>query len=151
MPQILDGWRRSAIGQLGRCPFCMRKAFIAMVAAWGLTALLVNLAAPPGALATFGFAAVVLTLLWVSHLVAFASRISARPTMGDVRGLTSRRAALPLFVKVLAAAALASAAPRIAMACTSMGDVCNSKSECCSESDSCSWVTGCPVGKKCCN
>lgn len=40
---------------------------------------------------------------------------------------------------------------RVKMVCTSLGDECNSYSDCCAgEGTGCGWVSGCPVGKKCC-
>ena len=97
MVQVLSSWLRTAGGQLGRCPFCTHKAFLAMAAAWGLKAVAANFTASPGCSFFTEMIAFGLTLLWATHLVVFAGRTYAQPSVSG----TSRRAVFPLFVKVL--------------------------------------------------
>ena len=144
MLHAMSGWGRRIIGQFGRCPYCMRKAFLAMAAAWGLSAFTMNFADSPSLSVAAELIAATLTLLWAAHILAFASRsafasrISAQLEVGDAQGLVSRRSVLPMFVKVLAVATVASALPRLALAGGCSASCPNGSSS-----------KGCPEGQSC--
>ena len=117
--------------RLGRCPKCMRKAFMAMLATWLVFAAAVGVgAAYLPALALFP--ALATSALWLGHLVLFARRNMAnRIALGSAKTvLSGRRAAIAGFSRGFALAVLAMALP-------STG---RSQSVC-----------GCRVGDVCCN
>lgn len=98
-------------GNLGHCPNCVRKAFLAAASAWCL-ALLIAMAKWPNILPVAMIGAVALTTLWVAHIFAFARKVtvateSRKPNLAT----PSRRALWPLFVRAAAFAAFASALP----------------------------------------
>ncbi len=113
--QFLRRLRISSIGELGRCLFCIRAAFLSAICAWG-TALAVMGTAPRLALApVLAVVAFALTALWLAHLTAFAMR-AARSQSQKVaacsRALTigrTRRELIASFAKAFAGIAMASA------------------------------------------
>jgi hypothetical protein len=99
----------------GRCPRCIRKAFLSALAAWLVTLLAIALGASPLATALFSIAALGFSTLWLAHLIAFASRTSIAATRNatndDYRLLSwSRREAIPRFARALAFAAVSTGA-----------------------------------------
>jgi hypothetical protein len=100
----------------GNCSLCSRKAFLAAATAW----CLVLVAFPFGQIQLTTIALVLaigLSLLWLTHLSAFAlraSRCNANVEAPDLQ----RRAAFPAVARVAAFAALASVAPRLVHAAT---------------------------------
>jgi hypothetical protein len=102
-------------GTLGRCPVCIRAAFLAALAAW-LAALCLLAMRPAAPLAD---AALLLaagaSLLWLSHLAAFAGRAarcraaSATLSADGTVERPSRREALAVFARAFAYAAVMSA------------------------------------------
>ena len=99
---------------LGHCPICTRKAFLTAAGAWMVMALSVGLGEPSWFVSLLETGAVGLTTLWVAHLAAFAKK-SEVVTRGEGPDL-ARRAVVPTFARTLAAAALASTLPRLALA-----------------------------------
>lgn len=64
---------------LGRCPKCMRKAFLATFAAWAIAIITVAVSGSPWAVASTTIAALGLTALWLAHIWAFALRTTKAP------------------------------------------------------------------------
>jgi hypothetical protein len=118
MLQVMAEWLRTAGAGLGRCPFCAQKAFFAMVTAWVANTLIVHLIQSPALPIATRLVALGMTLLWASHLLAYAGRVSANRSDSDAQRLTSRRSVLPLFAKTVVAATIISTIPRLALAST---------------------------------
>ena len=143
--------------RLGRCPRCMRMAFHAAFAGWGLVPISFLLNA--GQLTRVAaLLAVGLTALWIAHLVAFASR---RETVGahETADLPTRRAAIMGFSRAFALILLATALPgrgRAQSVCgCRVGDVCCNKQtrvtyECQTTSNGCTqWILkGAPCNRE---
>ena len=87
-----DRMLRSFVGLLnrilGRCPRCMRQAFLAALGAWGLAAALIALDVGSWMATPMVVVAIGLTGLWLAHVAAFALRVamSARHAEVDSRG-----------------------------------------------------------------
>jgi hypothetical protein len=116
MPTTVQGVSTFIRGDLGHCSRCTRKAFLAAVSAWVTTAIALW-AEWPQALAIAEVISVGLTALWITHLLAFAGKVSRegheiRPELLN----PSRRAFLPMFARTLAFAAVASTVPQLAFA-----------------------------------
>jgi hypothetical protein len=139
-----------SLNKLGRCRACIRKAFLAAMIGWILTC--VTLVAPQSSMLSLPaeIGAGGLTLLWMAHLLVYASRFKPpqKASISPVRGfapsvsedqppftvavrrdvpLLSRRAVMPLFVRALLFGAMTSVIPSLARAdglgpCG--GDVC---------------------------
>jgi hypothetical protein len=95
-------------GNFGHCPFCMRKAFQAASAAWAALVIVAIFLDIPLLLAAIAVGAVGLTSLWLTHIIAFARKISfafKRPAHG-------RYGARSGLARSLAVAAALSAVPR---------------------------------------
>lgn len=103
----LHHWTR-----LGRCRACMRTAFL-FAAVSLLTAAAITAAGLGAPLLIFGWtAAVVLTMLWLGHIVVFSSRaVRALPGMPDGADLPRRRLLLA-FLRTLIFAAAVTSLPR---------------------------------------
>ena len=100
---------------LGHCPFCIRKAFLGGMAAW--TCYLMStfwLGDPKWAILLEGLS-VMLTLLWISHSVVFAMKVSGRSKENQVSRV-ERRALIGGFARAFAFVTLTSAAPRLVLA-----------------------------------
>jgi hypothetical protein len=71
--------RLPLFGRLGTCGRCLRKAFVASGATWGLalSVMLFGSEYSTGLVALL-VAAIILTLLWIAHLIAFARRTTMR-------------------------------------------------------------------------
>jgi hypothetical protein len=113
MPQFLTGRLKGLASSLGRCPFCMQKAFLVMGAAWGVTALTMSFAGPLELSLAAGVIAVITTILWAAHAFTFIVRRKSRTSAVH---FGSRRSALPILAKGLALALLASTVPGLAAA-----------------------------------
>jgi hypothetical protein len=112
-----------ADAKLGRCSRCIRKSFVAAAAGFLTLALINQIAIASRFLIPVEIVTLMLSVLWIAHLVAWAKRAgatqesaAARETQKSDTRLLSRRAALPVFAKSLAAIAIASALPRLANA-----------------------------------
>lgn len=128
------------VTNIGRCPYCMRKAFLSMMASCAILIVLLVFSVPNLLLASAGAVTIVLTALWLSHVTSYAIRASAKPVVKAV-DVSARRSAFKLFAKALAGAALATAAPRIALA-----------GSCSTTCGSTRYSTSCPDGHQCnCN
>jgi len=97
---------------LGSCSFCVRTAFRAAVAGWGITLLV----AAVGGTTFFTLAIVgasALTALWLVHIVAYATKVTLKEHRPSVHPqfAESRRAFFPLFIRTVCAIAIVSAAP----------------------------------------
>ena len=118
---IFDSVASLAGAKLGRCVFCMRKSFTAALIAW--VAILGAVQFPvlrvnSGLVGISMAVALTLTLLWLSHLVAAASR-STGSTLSEeaLSGYQlSRRNSLLLLAKSFAVAAIWSAMPHSMLA-----------------------------------
>lgn len=115
LPNTVEQFRR-IIRQIGSCPFCTRKAFLAMAASWIVTAAIMTISDLPTLSLTSLVIAATLTALWASHLVAYANRISTKTMADDVQRYITRRNIIPLYAKILAAAAITSMIPKLAFA-----------------------------------
>lgn len=100
---------------LGNCSFCIRAAFRAAAAGWGVT-LLVAALGWPAILTLAIIGATALTVLWAAHLLVHARKIILAESLEVVQPevLVSRRATFPLFIRTVCAAAVMSAAPALA-------------------------------------
>jgi hypothetical protein len=124
---------------IGRCSYCMRKAFLAMMASWAILVALIEFSLPGMLLVPVGVISIALTALWLLHVITYASRASAKPL--DAAEVTARREVFNLFAKALAGAALATALPRLALA-----------GSCSTTCGSTRYSTSCPDGHQCnCN
>lgn len=108
---------------LGRCPRCMRLAFLAFAGA-GLAAGLLRAAHLPGAVAAGGLA-LGLCLLWIAHGWAFTRRALRATARLHAPGRTppapapapwTRRRVVAAFLRVMVFSALSAALPRTALA-----------------------------------
>lgn len=128
---------------LGRCPRCMRKSFLAALGAWVLAFAAGATVGPATAVATAcGAAALGLSGLWLAHVVAFASRMTAataRNLAGDARPgtpagrarLRTRREIAVEFARTAAFVALATAlSTKVALACVQPPKRCSANSDC---------------------
>ena len=113
--------RRLVDANLGRCPKCMRISFLASLAAWALL-VAVNLIDDQSAFtAVATISALAFTVLWIAHLVAYATRAamgSDKPNDRSVEptAVLSRRQIIPIFARALGAVALSTALPATAFA-----------------------------------
>jgi hypothetical protein len=104
---------------LGRCPRCIRASLVAAAAAWTALGFTYYLASDLRlSLWILGFLGTVLTALWVTHVVVYAARSSARMLehgrSSENPGIDrSRRAVLPTFAKAFVGIAVATAFPRV--------------------------------------
>ena len=99
---------------LGRCPRCMRQSLLAALAMWVFAAALgASLGANFMAWAAGG-AALAATLLWASHLLAYALR-SARAPQDDA-ALASRRRFATNLLRAAGVMAAVTALPNLARA-----------------------------------
>jgi hypothetical protein len=114
------------LGNLGGCVVRIRKSFRVAVGAWGL-ALAVSISPLSSYLLPTAIVATAITLLWIAHLLAFASRARypsaekptqriTEPSPASAQAIESRRSVMPLFAKALIFGAFVSTAPRSAMA-----------------------------------
>jgi hypothetical protein len=100
---------------LGRCRNCIRTAFIACSFSW--FAVWVAERVFPSELGFLPLAiGVTLTMLWVGHVIAFASRTTGAEKNPFGRTFVSRRSLWPLFFRAAASAALVSALGNTALA-----------------------------------
>lgn len=114
MPSLLVSSVMRFWGYLGFCPVCRRQAFLAALASWVITTVAFSMYGTNAFVLMLGGLSVFPTSLWLLHLFAFAKKTidhegSAEPNL-------DRRAVMPLFLKLLAAAAFASALPSAANA-----------------------------------
>lgn len=146
---MLEQVTRWSASYLGVCGKCMRQSFLAAFFAM-LLATAVSLWVPWSQVAwAIDLVAVSLVLLWIMHLVAYAWRAAGHPgTAGGGAPDVSRRALVPAFARMFAAAALITALPEVASAagccnCT----LCRAGQVCCRTANGC---CGCfPAGIKC--
>jgi hypothetical protein len=106
---------------IGRCPRCMRKAFLATIAAWPIFFVITAFSGASWMWAPMLVAAVGLTALWLAHIGAFALRttMAARHATLDlsasksaqtvVTAASSRRQFVAEFARTAAVAAVATA------------------------------------------
>lgn len=155
---------------LGRCSYCMRKAFRVSIVGWAATMLIAVANGPSRLLNVAAAGAILLTALWLAHLAVFAGRATtgtggSRVTshnQSSERMTVTRRAALPVFARALGFAALASAVPTLTPAqtlfqacmgnCTALWDSCkgqcshndlNCKTRCQGARENCYGACGC--------
>jgi hypothetical protein len=100
---------------LGHCPSCTRKAFLAAITGWGIVLLAAALTRQSHFLLVTAVFAVGLTALWLMHLLAFANKIFAA-SYNTASPRLERRTILLMFAQTFTFAALVSAAPRLAQA-----------------------------------
>jgi hypothetical protein len=96
----------------GNCPFCMRRAFQAALAAWGVAAIIAVFTDVPLLLTTIAVGAIGLSLLWLTHILAFARKIS----FAFKRPAHSQYEAMSAFARALGVAATLSTVPRLSSA-----------------------------------
>ena len=117
--QLIHQIGTSLWNSLGSCPRCIRSAFRAAFIAWVLMGLgqVIPFLAPLQTLSII--ATFALTALWMGHLLAYALKVSIappRPQMTIDQGAMSRRDMMPIFVRALATAAIATSLPTLAFA-----------------------------------
>lgn len=93
--------------KLGHCPRCIRKAFIASLAAWAVCALTASSALPQTAQILIALIASGLSALWLAHLTAFVLRSSWFSRDRQIDG-AERRQALVLMTRAIGVGVLAS-------------------------------------------
>lgn len=150
MRTALSKVRAEINAKLGRCAVCMRQCFVAAVSAWAVSLALWLVIAIHLIADVALVAATCLTVLWIAHLVAYASRMAAA-SEGHVTSAhkISRREAIPTFARAFGAIALSTALPVCAAAAQSCCDCskCNSNQVCCNTANGC---CGCfPAAIKC--
>lgn len=114
------------LASLGRCAFCMRRAFLAAAGSWCGTLVLYLLDVEVYwqwlALAV----ASAMTLLWLAHLFAYSVKAVTREaperTDGGVPNRT-RRALLRRFVTIFTVAAACTVSPAYAKSCSLDGNI----------------------------
>jgi hypothetical protein len=127
---------------IGRCPRCMRQAFLAASGFWVLAMLAEAAGAAAWALDAALLVAGGLTVLWIGHVAAFALRSAlAASRMKAKAGSAAEAAAAPRlwsrrelaaeFARAAAFAAVATAlSARAALACTQLPIGCSSNGDC---------------------
>ena len=118
MPHAFLSSRDFLLAHLGHCTKCMRMSLLAAIAAWTVSMAAYETA--PSAIAALAIgAAILLSALWVTHLIVFAWKktISSFPTTEDAKRTSripslSRREFVPNFLRTLALAAVMTASPR---------------------------------------
>lgn len=149
--------------KLGSCSRCTRQAFRFSALSWVLT-LFCAYYSPSLVFQSIFALSVCLTLLWIAHLVAYSTRAISAKVAGNanIDGKTrmvissSRRDFLPLFARVLAGAALASAITSPAFADSACGGF-NGECKPCARRNSantdCEWChscgSNCPQNNNC--
>jgi hypothetical protein len=106
--QVLRSWS-SLWHNVGNCPSCMRVAFQAAFAAWAALVSAAIFADTPMLVGAITVSALGLTLLWLTHVIAFARKISfalGSPTH-------ARYGALCVLARGLGVAAALSILPRL--------------------------------------
>lgn len=118
------GW---AAANLGRCPHCMRKALLFMLAAVAAALALPMLDGPPALVAACRAVALASLCLWLAHVAAFALRAATSDADGQQIPSAARRRSLLAFGRGLLLAAAATALPMNsdAWAAIPCGDHCN--------------------------
>ena len=76
---MLPSSAHSLVHALGRCPKCMRKAFLAAFAAWVTAVFTIAVGGPLWMGAATAIVALGLTALWLAHIGAFARRMTTVP------------------------------------------------------------------------
>jgi len=99
---------------MGRCPYCIRKAFMAAASAWALFAICFLMNCAQSVMLVTGATAVILTGLWITHLLVFAGRASVTPS--GTGHSVPRREAFSGFGRALIMVMVASSAPSLARA-----------------------------------
>jgi hypothetical protein len=125
MNRVVGGLLKGA-ASLGRCAFCMRRAFLAAAGSWCGTLAIYLLGVevhwqwPALAVAS------AMTLLWLAHLFAHSAKAVTRETHarteGDVPKRT-RRALLRRFVSIFTVAAASTVSTAYAMSCSLDGNI----------------------------
>ena len=104
--------RSGLTGNLGRCGFCMRTAFVTAALSWALVCAS-WLFAPAAMLVGAAAASFLLTALWIAHLIVRSARVTS-VAFADVS--QARREALLSFVRTFAMTAATTAVPVVARA-----------------------------------
>ena len=117
--QLIHQIGTSLWNSLGSCPRCIRSAFRAAFIALVLMGLgkVIPFLAPLQTLSII--ATFALTALWMGHLLAYALKVSIAPPPPQMtinQGAMSRRDMMPIFVRALATAAIATSLPTLALA-----------------------------------
>lgn len=114
--------------RLGRCPACMRTAFLFAIGSLSVAAIATTLLSPGWPLFLAWLAAASFTALWVGHVFMFsrhATQARARPAEGAVD--LPRRTALLAFLRLMLVTATVTSLPRTLYA---QGCNCFSDSNC---------------------
>ena len=98
---------------LGRCPQCMRKAFLSAGASWTVTLILLPLGITALLVPAIAIS-IALTVLWLAHVVARAINVQRICTQETASAQLSRRHLGIFFFKSLIAVSVASAIPSLA-------------------------------------
>lgn len=124
--------------KLGHCGKCIRKSFIAATLSCSIALIFIYCGPNYLALPAIAFAAGA-ALLWVAHITAFAVKVSMKRRAAASPSIQpSRRALLGSFARSMAAVALFSALPRVAMSRNSDCPCpCNGNHTCDSNAPSC--------------
>jgi hypothetical protein len=146
-------------GNLGYCKRCIRKAFQTAAIGWSLVTFATVLGQPRTLTATLTIASAGLTLLWVAHLVAYARKATAyideksasaespnSPGAKIQLQSSSRRDVIPLFARMIAGAAIASAIATPAFAdsaCGGYNGECNRCARRNTPNSPCEWCHSC--------
>jgi hypothetical protein len=131
MRQLLAHPGITAIHKLGSCMYCMRAAFLS--ALFSSLMALVFFAAAPGSVFSKALIviAALLSILWISHLIAYAARtaryrvFTAMMNTNGVEIKHTRRELFPIFLKSFLAIAFATALQTLPTAVQAQG-VCPS-------------------------
>jgi len=141
--RVLQSACVATVRNLGRCPHCMRKSFVA--AAIAAASLVIVSQWPHEALVTIplGVVTAALIVLWMAHLAMFSLRRAraAKVAGAHAQPDASRRSFLPTFAKALAVAALCTALPELARAEDACERCISNRSKC---QDNCGDVSDNP-------
>jgi hypothetical protein len=120
------------VKDLGRCPRCMRKSFIAAAAALASLVLASQWLREAHLMIPLGVLTAALIVLWIAHLVMFSFRqvLSGKASDADEQPDSARRAFLPTVAKVLAGALVWTALPQLARAKDSCDQCHDDRNQC---------------------
>lgn len=114
---------------VGRCPLCMRRAFLLATASWMVTLVLLPLGVVALSVSMITIS-IALTILWLTHVVVRATTVQrARKHSKAGVQLSRRRLGATLFKSVVALS-LASALPSLASATTGCSDCEEARRKC---------------------
>lgn len=123
---------------LGDCPKCMQKSFRAATIAWFVLMIATRFIGEALVLQSIGILAIVLTLVWVAHLIAFSYRrvaggAVAKRELASGVACQTRRAALSMVAKTVAGGLALTILPTLSGAADRCPSCCTNNCKDCSK------------------